>query len=285
VENFIVRGCKARAIEVNFSDATTATSPVSDAAAVRLNNLTFIANTGDLGAALWVGPNVSVQLRTCAVSSNTATDSIIYAAGGSTLELVNCDLSSNQGTAVAFNGSTLLIRFSRFLNNSASTAALQRRVQGLGRLLWAPARRPGSTSASQVADMVVLENPSLTQLGQTADAGAIRVTQWANWSKCDLNVSQSVFQNNSGGAGGAVFLGSRAAASFSGCNFTGNVAKWLGGGAIFAYRDSCLQMTDSMLTANTVQPPQRSVTYPTLRCDRTNTVLCHKSAWPKCPNY
>jgi hypothetical protein len=249
VENFVVRGCKGIAVDVTFPGTAASnygSTALGGEAGVQMRNLTFVANNG---VALLIGQNVTMRMRRCVFANNTAPANVVQADRGSRLEVMECEFFANAGTALVFNGSRLAINDSSFVNNSASVPALR------ARFLELQSTRSGSESTSQVAEMAALETTA-NSLGLAADAGAIRIPQDQDrrLQSSVVNVTNTTFVGNVGGAGGAVFLGSNADASFSKCTFSGNAAKWFGGGAIFAFRDACLMVINTTFKRNTAQP-------------------------------
>jgi hypothetical protein len=247
VENFVVRGCNGTAVDVTFP-GTAASTPdkLAGKAGVKLRNLAFVANNG---IALLIGQNVTTNMRRCVFRNNTAPGNVVRANRGSRLEVEECSFIANAGTALVFNGSNLTISNSSFVNNSASIPALR------ARMLEVQSSRAGRESTSQVAEMAALEATS-DSLGLAADAGALRIPQdkERQVQSSSVRVTSTSFSGNVGGAGGAVFLGSNSGAFFEDCTFTGNAAKWLGGGAIFTFRDACLHVSNSRFLHNTAQP-------------------------------
>jgi predicted outer membrane repeat protein len=75
-------------------------------------------NSGSRGVAVSVGRFASVVIESSSITGNNATDSVIYAEEGSTLQLVNCTVSGNNGSGVAFNGSSLDVLDSTLVNNT-----------------------------------------------------------------------------------------------------------------------------------------------------------------------
>lgn len=243
----MVRGCKGTAVDVTFpSTAASRPDPLAGKAGVKLRNLTFVANKG---VALLIGQNVSTNMRRCVFRNNMAHTNVVRADRGSRLEIEDCSFIANAGTALVFNGSNLTVANSSFVNNSASLSALRARMVEL------QSSRVGSESLSQVAEMAAVETTA-ESLGLAADAGALRIPQDKDrqLQSSSIRVTNTTFTGNVGGAGGAVFLGSNSGAFFKNCTFTGNAAKWLGGGAIFTFRDACLMVSNSRFLRNTAQP-------------------------------
>jgi hypothetical protein len=232
--------------------------PVASQLQVQLYNLTFRDNDGEAGAALRVGQSVCMALDGCVFENNTASDSIVQADKKSVLWVYNCNFTSNEGTALVFQGNGLGLRYSHFVKNSANSSALQQRFLDPQSVTQSTLAETDSTS--QLDDMDAMDTVE-TDLGLAADAGAVRIPS-SRRSRYKLQlertpvlfVEDTTFIDNSGGAGGAVFLGSLATAFFLRSTFKTNAAYWRGGGAIFAARDSCLYVETTVFIRNTAKP-------------------------------
>lgn len=225
-----ISGCSESAVTV-LTDATGAyTTPAL------LTNITLSGNKGAVGvggttdthkgSVVHVGPSAAAHLQGVDINSNSAGGSlgVVYAAARSSLTLVNCSVSRNNGTAVVFAGSNLTISGSNFTDNAAVAA-------GSG----APASAAASTAKAGGALRLLCYEPG--------PGGYDSVT----------SISTTRFSGNRGVEGGAVYAGPGTTLRLlSVVAFDANSG--YEGGAVFADRDSCLdQIFNTTFSLNTAQ--------------------------------
>eukprot|EP00879_Flechtneria_rotunda_P012921 GHRR01013494.1.p1 GENE.GHRR01013494.1~~GHRR01013494.1.p1 ORF type:complete len:1269 (+),score=413.90 GHRR01013494.1:1918-5724(+) len=201
LEDLVITGCNGSAVAINI-DATGAYI-----APAVLRNITIKRNKGKQGAAVKVSPAAAVKLEECSITSNAATDSVVYADRSSVVELLNSNVTYNNGTGLVFAGSRLLMQETRFINNTAYNAVVGANRGGALRLTYEEAGDGGCSSSTTIINSVFVNN---TAMGNST-ASAL---------------------------GGAIFLGARTFAQFINVSFSSNAATE--GGAIVADRDACL---------------------------------------------
>lgn len=233
----MIRGCAGSAIEANFSAG-------GGASFVRLSNLTLTDNSGGSGSALWVGDGVGLRLHNCNIHDNSATGAVVHAGPGTTLLVINSTLRNNNGTALEFSGTDLTVEDCTFSGNGptahpAQTAAHKAELH--------------STTRSQETAAEILRS-QMDEPGSAYDGGAVRILCQSQNTSCTANVTHTLFERNTGGAGGAILVGSRARATLTNCSFINNTANRLGGGAAFANRDACLWAVDCTFKDNRQKP-------------------------------
>lgn len=271
VQHFIIEGCRGTAVEASSPDSTnTSTSGGSATTSgistdlnstanfgVKLTDLRFTGHTATSAAALRVGSGVALRLRNCTFERNTAGSSVVLAETGSELKVINCIFAANNGTALVFKGRALSIEGSRFEGNRAngSYASGINTTHAAGSdctHLPVAAQSSSGRSGPFIFSNAELESLEGRGRSEAVNAGALRILCPSDMQAvCNTTVSNTVFvDNNSGAAGGACFVGSRVNARIQRCSFSANAAGWLGGSAVFAFRDSCLQLTDSVFNGN-----------------------------------
>jgi len=185
-----------------------------------LSNVSITGNNGSLGAAISIGPTAAAKLQDVTISGNVAQMGNVFAAARSGLELINCTVSDNRGSAVVFAGSNLVVSGSRFTGNAAARSA------------------PAPPAADSSQD----ENAG----------GALRLLCFERGPggyDSVVKVSNTTFSNNRGINGGAVYAGAGTTLLISDVVFSKNGG--YEGGGIFADRDACLEsMTNVSFSLN-----------------------------------
>jgi predicted outer membrane repeat protein len=112
LENVRITGCNGSAVNITVDATGAYTTPAV------LRNVHITGNNGSRGVAVSMGNYTSVVIESSTITGNKATASMIYAEEGSTLELINTTVSGNNGTGVAFKGSSLTVLTSVLVNNT-----------------------------------------------------------------------------------------------------------------------------------------------------------------------
>lgn len=186
-------------------------SPGSNSLAVRVQACSFDRNISSKGGGLALvanGSNYSLEVNNSQFTHNASqalTTVPLYSGGG--MDVFTATTAS-QGSISCTN--------SNFEDNSSE-------VVGGGIHIYST----GTTCSVQVANCQFLRNQITTQDFGTGAAMAIGVPG----EQCDVNVQQSLFQDNSGGQGGALTISAQDAGldcRVSRCDFIGNQAEQFG---------------------------------------------------------
>jgi predicted outer membrane repeat protein len=172
----------------------------------------LVGNTGKQGAALDIAANTSVVMEGCLVDQTnaSATGSAVYAAEGSRLQVLDTEVRLTNGTGVYFLGDELVVKNSRFLNNTARSRN-------------AICHKPGATQGGGIF------------------ASAVR----AGSRQLRANITNSTFIGNTACSGGAVAVAQATQLFLRHSRFTNNEA-WKGA-AVMGLQGSCLvNITDTV---------------------------------------
>lgn len=179
LEGLHISGCNGSAISIKVDATGAYTKPAV------LRNITLSGNNGTQGAAVHMAKATSAVMEGCMLDGNTATDSIVFADKGASLSIVNSTITRNNGTAVAFAGTQLLVQDASFAHNAAPHGRGSN--GGALRLTYDEAGPQGGNSQSRIVN--------------------------------------TTFTNNTAALlGGAMFMGPRTAAELVHCSFTANSA-------------------------------------------------------------
>jgi predicted outer membrane repeat protein len=112
LENVRISGCNGSAVRITVDATGAYTAPAV------LRNVHIIGNSGSRGVAVSLGAYAAIVVESSTITGNTATESVVYAEAGSTLGLFNTTVSGNNGTGIAFEGSSLTVLDSVLLDNT-----------------------------------------------------------------------------------------------------------------------------------------------------------------------
>eukprot|EP00878_Enallax_costatus_P033436 GHUV01036891.1.p1 GENE.GHUV01036891.1~~GHUV01036891.1.p1 ORF type:complete len:208 (-),score=27.96 GHUV01036891.1:361-984(-) len=112
LEHVAVEGCNGSAINIHTVGATAVP------ALVILRSVNVSLSTGTQGAALVIRADAHIRMENCYFGDNRATDSVVYAAAGAQLSILNSTVSNNSATGIAFGGSKLLVQHCTFIHNT-----------------------------------------------------------------------------------------------------------------------------------------------------------------------
>lgn len=197
-------------IRLRLSIAATA----GNAAPVTIRRVALINNTGEQGAALEIAVNASVVLEGCLVAQTnaSATGSAVYAAEGSWLQMLDTVVRHTNGTGVYFLGDELVVRNSRFLNNTTQS-----------------------------------RNGTCYEPGATQGGGIFASAVRAGNRQLRVDITHSTFIGNTACSGGAVAVGQATQLFLRHSRFVNNEA-WKGA-AVMGLQGSCLVNTSNTVFA------------------------------------
>lgn len=226
LSNLAISGCNGTAIDVQIDATGAFTDPAV------LTNITLSGNNGTQGSALYVGPTASVTLQSVIISGNRGPEGVVFAAARSGLVMTNCSVYGNNGSAVVFAGSSLVVSGSNFSDNTATGS------------LTSPLASLSAPSAAATA--------AATDARRKSAGGALRLLCFEHGPggyDSVIEISNSSFNGNRGLNGGAVYAGEGTTLRVQAVRFSNNSG--FDGGAVFADRDACVEvMTNTSFMSN-----------------------------------
>jgi predicted outer membrane repeat protein len=225
LSNLAISGCNGSAINVQVDATGAFTDPAI------LTNITISGNSGTQGSALYVGPTASATLQSVTISGNRGPEGVVFAAARSGLGMTHCSINGNNGSAVVFAGSSLIVTGSNFTSNTATGS-------------W---KEPPTDLAAPPAAAAAAAGARRKSAG-----GALRLLCFEHGPggyDSVIEISNSSFSGNRGLNGGAVYAGEGTTLRMQAVVFSNNSG--LDGGAVFADRDACIEvMTNTSFTSN-----------------------------------